>query len=155
MSPWRECWENASYQPFLTHPHAFCMYLERFNQIIGVCRHDSCACGNTYAPSCAVDGQPDKCDAKCNGTAVRCCFGNNVEQLVPFYDAGSRVTLNYLAAFQYDDIAEQWVMQSESSFNTDGNLPPYNLTEPYGGTNRTLFLRALAGKFYACWVFAN
>ena len=69
----------------------------------------------------------------CTGESVACCFGANVERLVPFYDAGTRATVNYLAAYQYDEAAGHWVQQPESSFNADGALPPFDLMKPYGG----------------------
>eukprot|EP00041_Stephanoeca_diplocostata_P015178 m.288066 g.288066 ORF g.288066 m.288066 type:complete len:506 (-) comp19954_c0_seq4:193-1710(-) len=131
-----QCIGNLTDEQPCCCPKEGCYATPRFNQIIGVCRGDSCACGDMYAPSCAMNGHPDKCDDKCNGTSVRCCFGNNVEELVSFYNSGSRVTLNYLAAFEFDASTKQWIMQAESSFNTDGTFPPYNLTEPYGGIGK-------------------
>lgn len=49
-----------------------------------------------------------------------CCFGSNVTGLSEYYRAGSRVTLNYMAAYQFDAAAVRWEAVSDSSFNTDG-----------------------------------
>ena len=72
-------------------------------------------------------GQP------CNGSVVRCCFGDNVEELVPFYNMGTQALVNYWAAYNFDSATGEWVIQSESSFNTNASRPPCNLTAPNCG----------------------
>jgi hypothetical protein len=34
---------------------------------------------------------------------------------------------------QFDVGSQQWRIQPESSFNTDGRFPTFNLMQPYGG----------------------
>ena len=82
-----------------------------------MCRGASCACGGakTTAASCAPQGFPSNCgttpwNAKppskasqnCTGAKVPCCNDNDVSRLVPYYDLGSKVVLNYWAAFEFD-----------------------------------------------------
>ena len=62
-----------------------CAVTPEFNQIIGVCRGDGCACGDSKAPSCGGG----HCDNACSGPIVPCCFGNDVTDLQPFYSHGS------------------------------------------------------------------
>ena len=64
---------------------------------------------------------------------MRCCFGSNVDELVPFYDLGTQAVLNYWAAYEFDRASNEWVIQEESSFNTNASRPPFNLTAPLGG----------------------
>ncbi len=75
-----------------------------FNQIIGVCKGEGCACGGSVAPGCAPEGSPERCGTlngrQCSGSQVRCCFGANVSELVPFYDLGTQAIINYMAAYQ-------------------------------------------------------
>ena len=77
-----------------------------------------------YRNSCAPDGKPGTCGthngAKCTGPSVRCCFGADVTGLEPYYDIGSRVTLNYMAAYSFDSATAVWNVVPDSSFNTDG-----------------------------------
>lgn len=109
-----------------------CAAAPRFNQIIGVCRGEGCACGSSSAPSCGGG----RCDASCKGETVRCCFGNDVSDLVQYYDAGSEVTLNYMAAYQFNNETRMWEIQKESSFNTDGSRPSYDLMKGFGGLSK-------------------
>ena len=120
-------------------PSKGCYAEPKFNPVIGVCRGGSCACGssNTRAPSCAPQGDADKCGqfgaTTCTGHSVACCFGNNVERLVEFYDAGTQAKINYLAAYEFDVDAQVWRQQRASSFNTNGSLPTFDLMRRYGG----------------------
>ena len=119
-------------------PKKGCSTTRNYNTVIGVCRGDGCACGNSVAPSCQPQGNSEQCGGAvngvaCNGTVVRCCFGANVEELVEFYDLGTQALINYWAAYQFDDASKQWIIQEESSFNTDGSKPPCNLTAKYCG----------------------
>ena len=120
-------------------PKAGCYSEPRFNTVLGVCKGGSCACGSskTSAPSCAPEGAADKCAnlgaTPCSGPQVACCFGNNVERLVPFYDEGTKAVVNYLAAYEFDKDAKRWVRQGESSFNTNGSQPAYDLLKAFGG----------------------
>ena len=126
-------------------PSDGCYAEPNFNTVIGVCRGASCACGGsaTRAPSCAPEGAPYRCGqqlagggAACTGDSVPCCFGNDVTRLVPFYDAGTRAKINYLAAYQFDADAQVWRQQRGSSFNTNGSLPTFDLMRPYGGLSK-------------------
>lgn len=109
-----------------------------FNTVIGVCKGDDCACGSTRttAPSCAPQGNAGNCDASCSGDEVACCFGKDVSHLVPYWTTGSEVVLNYLASYQFDNTSKRWVIQEESSFNTDGSRPPHDLMKQYGGIGK-------------------
>ena len=109
-----------------------------YNTVIGVCKGAGCGCGDAKAPSCAPQGAPDACGGThngqtCDGPVVACCFGANVEELQPFFDLGTQAVLNYWAAYNFDNATKQWKIQAESSFNTDGSRPPYNLTAAHGG----------------------
>lgn len=118
-------------------PKDGCYAEPAFNPVIGVCKGGSCACGSssTRAPSCVPQGEADLCGnigaTKCTGTSVACCFGHNVERLVPYYDAGTSAKINYVAAYQFDATANEWRQQPASSFNTDGALPTFDLMQPY------------------------
>ena len=119
-------------------PKPGCFTLPQYNTVIGVCRGVGCACGDASAPSCAPQGDAARCGGtahgnKCNGTTVRCCFGANVEDLVPFYELGTQAVINYWAAYQFEASTRQWVISEESSFNTNASRPPFNLTAPRGG----------------------
>ena len=119
-------------------PKKGCYTEPLYNTVIGVCKGTGCACGDSTAPSCAPQGNPEQCGGSVNGTQctgrlVRCCFGANVEDLVPFYNLGTQAVLNYWAAYQYDVTSNEWVIQEESSFNTNASQPPFNLTAPHGG----------------------
>ena len=121
-------------------PKNGCYTLPLYNTVIGVCRGTGCACGDASAPSCAPQGQPDACGGSvggktCNGPMVRCCFGANVEELVPFYDLGTQAIVNYWAAYEFSASNKEWVIQAESSFNTNASRPPCNLTAPHCGLN--------------------
>ena len=114
-------------------PKRGCSTTPHYNTVIGICRGTGCACGDSTAPSCAPQGNSESCGGKfngttCNGPIVRCCFGANVEELVPFYDAGTQAVLNYWAAYEFDRTTNEWVIQEESSFNTNASRPPFNLT---------------------------
>ena len=123
-------------------PAAGCYSEPLFNTVIGVCKGASCACGgsSTRGPSCAPQGEADRCGSvgstTCTGESVACCMGSDVERLVPFYDEGTHAKLNYLAAFEYDTTAAEWVRQNESSFNADGELPTFDLMQQYGGLSK-------------------
>lgn len=109
-----------------------------YNTVVGVCRGTGCACGDATAPSCAPQGNAEQCGGSfkgvtCDGPIVRCCFGANVEELVEFYDLGTQAVVNYWAAYEYDATASEWVIQEESSFNTNASRPPCNLTAPHCG----------------------
>ncbi len=112
-------------------PKDGCFAENKFNQIIGVCKGLGCACESASAPSCG-DGT---CGNKCTGEIVPCCFGNDVSALEQYYKAGSKVVLNYMAAYQFDDTVDPpvWRISSHSSFNTDGRFPAYDLMKEYGG----------------------
>ena len=56
-----------------------------------------------------------------------------MEELVPFYDLGSQAIINYWAAYQFEPATHEWVLQEESSFNTDASRPSCNLTAPNCG----------------------
>jgi len=104
-----------------------------FNWIIGVCKGTGCACGSSSAPSCGNG----KCGGTCTGATVPCCFGNDVSPLVPFYNEGSHVKLNYIASYQFDSGSKTWKIQEESAFNTDGSRGVYDLMQQYGGLGKT------------------
>ena len=93
-------------------------------------------CGSVH-----VDGK----EKTCTGELVRCCFGANVSELVPFYNRGTEAVLNYWAAYQFDVAAGVWRMQPESSFNTNGSRPPHNLTAPNGGIGDKAWLAPQPG----------
>jgi hypothetical protein len=124
-----------------------------FNTVIGVCKGAGCACGNSTAPGCAPEGLPERCgtvqvngtSTTCTGSSVRCCFGANVTDLVPFYDRGTEAVINYWAAYQYDEANEVWQIQPESSFNTNGSRPPHNLTADKGGIGDEAWLAPQPG----------
>jgi hypothetical protein len=63
---------------------------------------------------------------------VPCCFDNDVSGLVPFYQRGSQVRLNYMAAYQFDSSSQLWHRANDPSFNVDGSQPPFDLMQPYG-----------------------
>ena len=132
-------------------PLAGCYAEPKFNTIVGVCKGGSCACGSnkTQAPSCAPEGDADSCSnlgpKACTGPAVPCCFGQDVSRLVPFYEAGTSAEINYLAAFEFDKSAKVWRRQDESSFNTDGKLPAYDLMKPQGGLGDQAWLAPQPG----------
>ena len=52
---------------------------------------------------------------------------------MPFYDLGTQALVNYWAAYEYSSTDKEWVMQAESSFNTNASRPPCNLTAPHCG----------------------
>jgi hypothetical protein len=56
-----------------------------------------------------------------------------VSELVPWWESGSEVVLNYIAAFEFDVDTNTWKIQEQSSFNTDGTRPPFDLMKQYGG----------------------
>jgi hypothetical protein len=114
-------------------PKAGCWVEPRFNWIVGVCKGAGCACGGASAPSCAPQNRTDRCAADCTGPVVPCCFGADVTDLQPYYDEGTHAKVNYIAAYQFDAAAGQWVMQPESSFNTNGSLPTFDMMKPFGG----------------------
>lgn len=126
-------------------PGKGCNALPQFNTVIGVCRGDSCACGDASGRSCAPEGHPERCGAvggrECTGNTTKCCFGANVEPLKKFYDAGSRATLNYIAAYQYDGV--RWQIAQDSSFNTDGRYPAYPPLPPPPLQNGSYFLGSI------------
>merc|ERR1711871_449131 len=119
-------------------PKDGCYTAPLYNTVIGVCKGTGCACGDSTAPSCAPQGNAEQCGGsfnghKCNGTLVRCCFGSNVDPLVKFYDLGTQAVVNYWAAYEFDVASRVWVLQEESSFNTNASRPPCNLTAPHCG----------------------
>ena len=85
-------------------PRDGCYAEPLFNTVIGVCKGTDCACGSTRtsAPSCVPQGRAGSCDGSCTGPSVPCCFGNDVSKLVPYWNTGSEVVLNYLASYQFD-----------------------------------------------------
>lgn len=112
-------------------PRAGCSAAPLFNWVIGVCKGGSCACGagGTQAPSCGSG----RCDAKCAGAPVPCCFGTDVSALMPAYAEGTHAKINYVAAYDFNDAAGRWEIAQDSSFNTDGSRGAYDLMQPYGG----------------------
>jgi hypothetical protein len=133
-------------------PATGCYTAAQFNTVIGVCQGGSCgpsACGRggkrSTAPSCAPQGFPGYCDnlktippynkgnESCSGEAVPCCRGADLTPLLPWFEKGSKARLNYWAAFEFEPSTKQWRMQEESSFNTDGAKPSYDLLKPFGG----------------------
>lgn len=104
-----------------------------FNWIIGVCKGAGCACGNSKSKSCAPQNRTNQCSDTCTGETVPCCFGNDVSKLQPYYDEGTHAKINYIASYQFNTSLNQWQIQEESSFNTDGKYPTYDLLQPYGG----------------------
>lgn len=116
-------------------PAAGCFAEPQFNWIIGVCKGASCACGSTKttANSCAPQNRSDQCGADCTGAKVPCCFGADVSDLVPYYEEGTHALVNYVAAYQFDVGSQTWRLAADSSFNTDGSRPAFDLLKPYGG----------------------
>ena len=110
-------------------PRAGCAAEPLFNWIVGVCRGYGCACGNSSAKSCG-DG---RCGGGCGGPMVPCCFGQDVSPLTPYYDEGTHAKVNYVAAYQFDAAAGLWRIQEQSSFNTDGSRPTFDMMKPLGG----------------------
>ena len=151
------CTPGAGSNPLCAHfssgeacccPRQGCYATPEFNQIIGVCRGNGCACGGNQNPSCAPEGRPDQCGNECSGASVPCCFGADVSGLTPFYDRGSQVTLNYMAAYQFNESIQKWVMDEASSFNANGSRPPFDLMKPYVGS------RLCHSAFPVCWTGA-
>ena len=100
-----------------------------FNWIVGVCKGTGCACGTSTGKSCGNG----KCSNTCTGPTVSCCFGNDMTPIVPYYDEGTHAKINYIAAYQFDATAKAWSLQPDSSFNTDGRYPTFDMMKPYGG----------------------
>eukprot|EP01006_Ploeotia_vitrea_P032488 TRINITY_DN64691_c0_g2_i1.p1 TRINITY_DN64691_c0_g2~~TRINITY_DN64691_c0_g2_i1.p1 ORF type:complete len:539 (-),score=42.77 TRINITY_DN64691_c0_g2_i1:87-1595(-) len=67
----------------------------------------------------------------CQG--FNCGFYSKVPEIQKFKQNGTDVVVNYVAAYQWEVETATWVMQRESSFNTDGKFPPYDLLKPNGG----------------------
>jgi len=116
-------------------PKNGCYTTPSYNWIIGVCKGNGCACGanSTRANSCAPQNKTNQCSNDCTGPSVPCCFGNDVSSLMKYYEEGTHAKVNYIASYQYNTSLNQWVLQEESSFNTDGKYPTYDLLLPYGG----------------------
>jgi hypothetical protein len=112
-------------------PKQGCSAEPLFNWVVGVCRGAGCACSNFSAPSCGAGS--GKCSAACSGPRVPCCFDNDVTPLVPFYEEGSHARVNYIAAYQFNASTARWDISAESSFNTDGRFPAFDLMRPFGG----------------------
>lgn len=111
-------------------PAPGCAAEPQFNSVIGVCKGGSCACGaGARAPSCGAG----RCGSQCNGSVVPCCFGADVSALEPYYNLGTRAKINYLAAYNFNVSAQQWQIDEDSSFNTDGSLPACDLMQPHCG----------------------
>ena len=58
---------------------------------------------------------------------------------------GHQAEINYLAAFEFDKSAQVWRRQDESSFNTDGKRPAYDLMKPQGGLGDDAWLAPQPG----------
>lgn len=114
-------------------PKVGCAVTPHYNFVIGVCKGPSCACGSTKttAPSCGAGS--GRCDSKCSGPPVACCFGTDVTPLVPYYEEGTHAKINYLAAYNFNPSTNQWEIDQPSSFNTDAKFPTYDLMKAYGG----------------------
>ena len=116
-------------------PAAGCYAAPQFNWIVGVCKGASCACGSTHTTdfSCAPENETDRCGAHCTGAKVPCCFGADVSDLVPYYEEGTHALVNYIASYQWDPVRSEWALVPDSSFNTDGSRPAYDMLKLYGG----------------------
>jgi hypothetical protein len=114
-------------------PAAGCTVTPQFNWIVGVCRGAGCACSNFTSRSCEPDGKPGTCADGCSGESVPCCFGNDVTPLQPYYAEGTHAVINYVAAYQFDAAAGAWALVPDSSFNTDGRYPAFDMMQPNGG----------------------
>lgn len=86
-------------------PDSKCNVQPRFNWILSVCQGRSC-----------------------NGDWV-----NNADDLKTVKTYGSQLTLNYVAAYNFDDADSRWKIVSDSSFNTDGSRGAYDCLQAYGG----------------------
>ena len=68
----------------------------------------------------------------CTGESVA-CYSRQRRATRPFYDAGTRATVNYFAAYQYDEAAGHWCNGRRAPSAPGGALPPFDLMKPYGG----------------------
>ena len=53
-----------------------------------------------------------------------------------FKDAGTQLVVNYVATYQWSSSQRVWELVKDSSFNTDGSRPPYDVVKPNGGISR-------------------
>lgn len=58
-------------------------------------------------------------------------------QTKAYKDAGTQLLINYVATYQWNSASQSWVMLRDSSFNTDGALPPFDAALPNGGLNQS------------------
>lgn len=110
-----------------------CAVAPQFNWIVGVCKGDGCACNGATSNSCAPQNRSGQCSSTCTGPVVPCCFGADVTPLAPYYQEGTHAVINYIAAYQFDASHGRWAIVSDSSFNTDGQYPPFDMLKPSGG----------------------
>ncbi|KAJ3433809.1 hypothetical protein M0812_22778 [Anaeramoeba flamelloides] len=50
-----------------------------------------------------------------------------------YKDRGSQLVVNYAAAYQWSDKYQMWIIDKDSSFNTDGKYPSFDTVKPNGG----------------------
>ena len=53
-----------------------------------------------------------------------------------FKDASTQLVVNYVATYQWSSSQRVWELVKDSSFNTDGSRPPYDVVKPNGGISR-------------------
>ena len=108
---------NALGNPEIDNPG--CYVEPRFNWIIGACQGSSC--NGIYNDVYDSTGK----------------ILVNTSNLRPYKNVGTRLVLNYVAAYNYNVKTGEWVMDSESSFNVDAKKKPYDVMKPYGGLNKS------------------
>ena len=79
---------------------------------------------------CALDGcyvtpQFNWIIGTCQGSG--CGAYTSATSIEKYKNMGSQVVVNYIASYQYDSDNNEWVMQPESSFNTNGGEPAFDL----------------------------
>ena len=69
--------------------------------------------------------------AACRGSG--CGNYNGAKATQKYKDAGTQLVVNYVASYQWNKDQKQWQIVKDSSFNTDGSKPPFDVALPNGG----------------------
>lgn len=67
----------------------------------------------------------------CRGSGCGAYYGVPATQ--QYKDAGTQLVVNYVATYQWNSSERVWGLVKDSSYNTDGSHPSYDVAKPNGG----------------------
>jgi hypothetical protein len=121
----------------------------------GAWNNEQCFCpfGGTKdmsGPGCYVQPRFNWIIGACQGS--NCNGAYDIKSLQKYKNMGSQLLINYIASYNYDTFDKKWKLDTESSFNIDGKLLPYDAMKGLNKNNSWLNVQ-VGGSVQWGWGF--